>query len=103
MKKIAFIINKYNNNNNSFFQIIQHEQLAQFSYCNDPWLTNLSNIQISPDGQDLLRLGDDFCNPCFTNKRKQSLEVLKGVKRNICRVAIDKRDELRLKLVDKCY
>ena len=60
-------------------------------------MTNLSNTQIPPQVQDLLRLGDDFCNPAFTSKRKQSLEVLKDVEKNIYKIPIDKREELRLK------
>ena len=101
-EKITFIKNKYNNNNNSSIQINQHKKLAQFSYDNDPWLTNLSNTQIPPQVQDLLRLGDDFCNPAFTSKRKQSLEVLKDVEKKIYKIPIDKREELRLKVVNKC-
>ena len=48
------------------FSLKQHKQLPEFSYNNDPWLTNLSKIQIPNQVQDLLRLGDNFCNPVFT-------------------------------------
>ena len=36
-EKIAFIKNKYNNNNNSSIHINQHKQLAQFSLMTPGW------------------------------------------------------------------
>ena len=67
----------------------------------DPWLVNLSNIEIPKNVHDLLKLGDTFSNPFIANKKTQALEIIKDIERNIPKVPDEFKEEFRLKVTNQ--
>ena len=52
---------------------------------------NLTKIEIPKNVHDLLRLGDQFSDPFFANKKTQALEIMKDIEKNIPKIP----DELK--------
>ena len=80
--------------------INKHINLEEFKYNKDPWFINLTDSIIPKNVQDLLRLGDNFYNPIFANKKEQNFEVLKEMEKNIDKIPAEHKEELRLKFVN---
>ena len=81
--------------------INKHEQIGQFSYENNPWFINMKTIEVPENVQDLLRLSDKFCSPTFISKSNQTLEVMKELEKNMCKVPWNEREQLRVKFVNQ--
>ena len=64
--KLDYLIE--NQQNNYLFENLnQHKRISpEFSYVNDPWLVNLTEVQIPQKIQDLLTLGNQFSNSTFS-------------------------------------
>ena len=83
-------------NNLKIFGINQHSKFNQnFDFNSDPWLINISSTPIPTNVHNFLRLGQDFSNASFQNKKTQIFELVKDFENHSYKIPYDVVDEIR--------
>ena len=82
--------------NLKIFDINQHSKLNKnFDFNSDPWLINISSTPIPTNIHNFLRLGQDFSNASFQNKKTQIFELVKDFENYSHKIPSDVVDEIR--------
>ena len=84
------------------FDINQHSKInPNFDHTADPWLINISSTSIPSNIHNILRLGPDFSNSFFQNKKTQIFELIKDFENHAYKIPHDSVDEIRHILINQ--
>ena len=61
----------------------------------DPWIVNLTDVQVPDSVQDILRLGEGFSNNIINDKSKQMIEIAKDIEANINKIPRSDQQDFR--------